>query len=547
MRIRQQRIIVLVALLLALGVVACTGVVETGERQQLKIESTGEAVNLDGTQWTLSVLNGKSLIDGSRITLNFADGYVNGFAGCNGYRSLIIGTDTEKYKYRATDDGLLTIPNFVITEKDCSTPEGVMQQEMAYVETLRNAAAFRLKDDSLEIEDASGETRLVFNNAKTEAMRPSELEGSAWILTSLNGERLLEGTHITLNFTAGMANGFAGCNAYGSPYRETGTGSLTIIEVAVTAQGCLEPEGVLQQEDAYIAALADVKAYSVKEERLEIENAAGELTLVFAREREFSMEPSELLDTAWRLVSWDGDSPIEGSNITLFFRDGNEVAGHAGCRGYVASYEASGDGIRFPFLGMVGPFEHCSEPLMLQEGEYTTSLGWTNNYRLADGQLELLTARGEVLLFEPLSKEADVSLEGTAWTLAAFGEERMAEEMSLPLRMITDLIAGTEITATFEQGTAQGSAGCNTYGAAYTIEGSVIIVETPETTEMDCIAPPGVMEQEQLFLGVLHNVTTFRIFGHQLWLETADGRALIFTPSTPANALGLPTIQAIKP
>ena len=97
---------------------------------------------------------------------------------------------------------------------------------------------------------------------------------------------------------------------------------------------------------------------------------------------------------------------------------------------------------------------------------------------MAQGQrvapLELLTARGEVLVFEPLPEDADASLEGTTWAFSAFIEKKMIEEMA-------------------------------------------------------CLNPVGVMEQEQRYLGFLEDVTVYSIVGNQLWLETGDGRALVFT------------------
>ena len=47
--------------------------------------------------------------------------------------------------------------------------------------------------------------------------------------------------------------------------------------------------------------------------------------------------------------------------------------------------------------------------------------------------------------------------------------------------------------------------------------------------EMACSSPAGIMEQEQRYLGFLADVTACRIYGSQLWLETGDGRALVFT------------------
>ncbi|MBC8255075.1 MAG: META domain-containing protein, partial [Ardenticatenia bacterium] len=152
-------------------------------------------------------------------------------------------------------------------------------------------------------------------------------------------------------------------------------------------------------------------------DRLEIANAAGEMTLVFTMKEEFPMDPSDLVGTAWQLVSMDGRSPVEGSTITFAFHNENQVSGSAGCRGYVGGYEASGDDIRFPWLAMIGAACLEQEALMRQEGHYTDHLSWATNYRLNEGQLELFTARGEMLVFEPLPEDANASLERTTWIL----------------------------------------------------------------------------------------------------------------------------------
>ena len=132
------------------------------------------------------------------------------------------------------------------------------------------------------------------------------------------------------------------------------------------------------------------------------------------------MDPSDLVGTAWQLVSMDGHSPVEGATVTLAFHDENQVGGSAGCRGYVATYEASGDDMRFPQQSMIGAACLDQEALMRQEGQYTDRLSWATNYRLGEGQLEIFTARGEVLVFEPLPEDANASLEGTTWGLAVY-------------------------------------------------------------------------------------------------------------------------------
>ena len=77
---------------------------------------------------------------------------------CNGY-----GGGPDSGKYIATDDGTLTLPYpIAVTVQDCPAPEGIMEQEAAYIETLRSAAFYRLVDDCLEIGNVAGETTLVF-------------------------------------------------------------------------------------------------------------------------------------------------------------------------------------------------------------------------------------------------------------------------------------------------------------------------------------------------------------------------------------------------
>ncbi|NIV32138.1 MAG: META domain-containing protein, partial [Anaerolineae bacterium] len=158
----------------------------------------------------------------------------------------------------------------------------------------------------------------------------------------------------------------------------------------------------MDQEGAYLAALQEAAAYRVAGDLLDLVGAEGGSLLTFARQERFAMNPGDLPDTEWQLVSLDGARPVEGSRITLAFRDSSHASGQAGCREYTATYEASGDRIRFPFLSMSGD-DAClaDEALYRQEGQYTDALSWATNYLLDEGRLEIRTARGELLIFEP--------------------------------------------------------------------------------------------------------------------------------------------------
>ncbi|MCL7454720.1 MAG: META domain-containing protein, partial [Anaerolineae bacterium] len=233
---------------------------------------------------------------------------------------------------------------------------------------------------------------------ETDAPPPSgadPLAGTEWILTSLHGGALLEGSHIVLKFQEDIVVGFAGCNAYGGgsgSYTASRDGTLEIPAPAQTSMACVEPEGVMEQEEAYVEALAGAASYRMADNRLQLQDAAGETALVFARREPVTMDPAELVGTAWQLVTMDGEEPIEGSTFTLAFHGEGRASGDAGCRDYVMLYAADAALLSFHFTAMLGPV--CDDPTrLLQEGDYTTILGWVDRYILEDGELQLQTVR----------------------------------------------------------------------------------------------------------------------------------------------------------
>ena len=102
-------------------------------------------------------------------------------------------------------------------------------------------------------------------------------------------------------------------------------------------------------------------------------------------------------------------------------------------------------------------------------------------------------------------------------------------EGGLPLP--PEILPDTKIWAELEAGTIRGSGGCNDYGAWYTGDGSSLAVTEVTRTEMACLEPAGIMEQEQRYFDYLADVVSAQIYGDQLWLEAEDGRALVLFPS----------------
>ena len=123
------------------------------------------------------------------------------------------------------------------------------------------------------------------------------------------------------------------------------------------------------------------------------------------------------------------------------------------------------------------------------------------------------------LIINPVNQGS--TLEDTKWFLRSYGEQNNMKAV----------IEGTEITATFssDQSKVSGSAGCNTYSAGYEVKGNELSVFEMVFTEMACISPEGVMEQEKVFLSLLANAQSFEADDTTLTIICEGGQQLYFT------------------
>jgi uncharacterized lipoprotein YbaY len=119
-------------------------------------------------------------------------------------------------------------------------------------------------------------------------MHLTHLAGTSWTVTAYNNGRdavvnpILE-TKLTATFDGeGTISGTAGCNQYRAPY-EASSESLTIGLPISTMMHCQEPEGVMEQELAYLAALQIAATYRFRGNLLEMRAADGALAVIFQR------------------------------------------------------------------------------------------------------------------------------------------------------------------------------------------------------------------------------------------------------------------------
>ena len=115
--------------------------------------------DLADTKWELISLNGKDLLEGTAITLAFTETYLGGQMGCNGY-----GGSPDSGKYISKGDGTFQLGDpFAVTVQLCKEPEGIMEQEAEYIQTLIAATQYQVFDNHLEIGNESGEMILIFH------------------------------------------------------------------------------------------------------------------------------------------------------------------------------------------------------------------------------------------------------------------------------------------------------------------------------------------------------------------------------------------------
>ncbi len=115
-----------------------------------------------------------------------------------------------------------------------------------------------------------------------------------------------------------------------------------------------------------------------------------------------------------------------------------------------------------------------------------------------------------------LSSSDDDGVEGEVWVVdqLAVGATSKAP------------IAGTILTAIFEDGVVSGVAGCNDYFGGYEVEDDTIAITESATTRAFCDEPTGVMIQESTFLGLLQDADRYERDGESLTLKDGD-RVLI--------------------
>ena len=216
---------------------------------------------------------------------------------------------------------------------------------------------------------------------------------------------------------------------------------------------------------------------------------------------------------SWRLTEVAGDAASAEAVATIDFVDSGNASGTTGCNSFRGPYSVDGDSIEIGPLAATRAL--CvSDELNAQEAAYLTALGSASTWSLDDDALSLVDDDGTVVAAFAVYAPTVVG----EWTVTGYNTGTEA---------VTSVILDSEITLQFaDDGSVAGNAGCNQYSGGYTVgeDGADSITIGPlAVTQMACVEPDGVMDQESQFLAALEAAGSWQFVGDRLELRSADG------------------------
>ena len=216
-----------------------------------------EPASFAGVPWKLVSGLDVDGVEASPPSATFENAVVGGSTGCNHYSAPV-----------TIDGDSMKIGMIAATQMACAPPADSV--ERAYLDALGQVDGWRMDGSALVLVNGDGDELLRY-----EAASPV----GDWEATSIQtGDALvspLPGTTITAKFADdGTLSGSAGCNSYTSSYNLDG-GEIEIAPPAATRKACAAPEGVMEQEAAYLAALPNATHFRVDGAALALLSADG--------------------------------------------------------------------------------------------------------------------------------------------------------------------------------------------------------------------------------------------------------------------------------
>ncbi|MPZ67422.1 MAG: META domain-containing protein [Pseudonocardiaceae bacterium] len=213
---------------------------------------------------------------------------------------------------------------------------------------------------------------------------------------------------------------------------------------------------------------------------------------------------------------------MPGTSIRLTF-DGSDLRIHAGCNHLRGHARLDGRRLRVDSFG--GTEMGCPQPLMQQDARLGRFFTSGPQVRLAGDTLVLTSGQSTIELVDRRIVDPDRPLRDTRWVV----------EGVIDGATVSSVPAGARAHVTFsEDERMRGNAGCNDFGARFTVHGSQIQITKQVTTLQSCGDAPDRLERA--VLRVLDGPLTYEI--------TADRLQLTAQPSGDGLALRAPEHEA---
>ena len=129
--------------------------------------------------------------------------------------------------------------------------------------------------------------------------------------------------------------------------------------------------------------------------------------------------------------------------------------------------------------------------------------------------------------------KVESQLQGKTWVLSTYTD--------------TQPMAGRHPSLEFDAGQISGTTGCNHYGGTYQIEGDTIRFEGIFSTEMACLEPTGLMEQERIYLDLLRVADQVELNEDVLTFYAESNPILVFEIQSDEPVSIDPTLEPENP
>lgn len=222
------------------------------------------------------------------------------------------------------------------------------------------------------------------------------LTGSEWQLEELNGRDVLDDVLVTMMLGEDdELSGTGGCNRFTGIW-EVGEGREISLEAGGTSLMACD-QAIMDQEAAFLEALALAEAFDTGDDSLRLFNADGREVAEFS-----VLEQARLTETRWEAVALNNGQNglvgvLEDAIPFVIFDTDDNVSGNTGCNTFATGYSRDGDSmsIDLPASTMMA----CDQPIMDQEAQFFRALEQVASYELGHESLYLRAEDGSTLIW----------------------------------------------------------------------------------------------------------------------------------------------------